>query len=62
MNFFFQNGFNAVIDFTAHKLKKKKAQMFPDLFLLVCIVMNVEVWSGNQICFENKGSNYCSKF
>lgn len=59
--FFFQNSFNAVIDFTAHKLKKK-THMFPDLFLLVCIVMNVEVWSGNQICFENKGSNYCSNF
>lgn len=52
--FFFQNGFNAVTDFTTQQLKKL---MFPDLFLLVCIVMNAEVWSRNQICFENRGSN-----
>lgn len=50
--FFSQNGFKVVIDFMTQKHKK---HMFPDLLLLVSIVMNAEVWSGNQICFENKG-------
>lgn len=51
-DFLKKNCFNAVIDFITQKHKK---HMCPDLFLLVCIVMNVEVWSGNLICFENKG-------
>lgn len=57
---FFSKMILMLLQILQHKSFKK--HMALALFLLVCIVMNAEVWSGNEICFGNKGSNYCSKF
>lgn len=51
---FFQNSFNAVIDFTAHKLKKN---LYVPRFVFISLYCNecVEVWSETKSALKIKG-------